>query len=110
MPIDLAKVSQKQVKLVIDIDGEKLNLEYRPRVITPKLQVEMAEIVGPDLHHLLARMICSWDLESGGKPVKLSVDSLATVPLDILNACLTAIMADMRPNSNSPAVSAGSFS
>jgi len=110
VPIDLAKVSQKQVKLTVDIDGEKLNLEYRPRVITPKFQLEMAQIEGPDLHHMLAAVISSWDLENGGKPVKLTAESLAAVPMDILNSVLLAIMADMRPNSNSPAASGGSFS
>lgn len=110
MPIDLATASKKQVKLVVDIDDEKLTLEYRPRIITPKLQMELSQIEGPDLHHLLAAIICSWDLENGGKPVKLTVESLSAVPVEILNAALQAIMADMRPNRASPVVSTGSFS
>lgn len=109
MPIDLAKASAKQVKLVVDIDGEKLNLEYRPRVFTPKLQTELSQVEGPDVHHLLAVMISSWDLVNGGKPVKLSVESLSAIPWDILNTVLQAILADMRPNPPAANVG-GSFS
>lgn len=101
--------------LAIDVDGETLNVQYRPGAFTPEFdrsarQLETSSDPETGLGAMFCSVVASWDLEGDdGQPVPLTPESLMTVPTDILIAVLGAMRKALSPGETPAATSQGSF-
>jgi len=106
--MDLKKRGGAREKSV-SIDGETLVFTYRPGAFTPALLEKFETLRGKgdtasfaDLANaitdILLGVLISWDLTDGAKPVPVTKAGLREVPLDVLQAVLTAVNREQSPN------------
>jgi hypothetical protein len=110
MPIDLSDVRKRVKVLEVDLDGDKLRLEYYPGESTPATYADLLakeEEAQPHeaavfLRNAICRLVAKWDLLSEpGKPLPLKPEALVVVPVRYLVAIWRAIDADLAPNPTS---------
>ena len=108
----LSSLIKNERRLAIELDGDTLNVVYRPSRITPAAQEEFSEAVdrvgnGPAAAAMLALILVSWDLEADDGPYPHDEESLRSLPLEFVGGVFGAIMRDLNPNAPRPEASAG---
>jgi hypothetical protein len=124
----LSQIKKAAKRVAVDVgDGEILNIEYDPNVLTPELEswVQGAarledSTAGAMLAELLERILLSWDLfcdhdpnsdasDDAPRAVATDAATLKTLPTVFLDSVARAVLEDLRPNPPSVETS-GSFS
>lgn len=96
MPISLAELQSNLRTLVIDYDGEKVQVVYRPGILTPATNDDFAK---QSVVEQLETLLVSWDvLDDKGKPLPVTTDLLNQLPGRFLAHIAAEISGDMRPN------------
>ncbi len=96
MPISLGELQNNTRSLVVDYDGEKVQVVYRPGVITPGSGTEFA---AQGVVEQLERLLVSWDItDDKGKALPVSTELLNQLPGRFLAHVADAVSGDMRPN------------
>ena len=108
----LSSLIKNERRLAVDLDGETLNVVYRPSRITPAAQEEFAEAVdragnGPAAAAMLGRVLIGWDLEDDDGPYPHDEKSLRQLPIAFVGSVFGAIMRDLNPNAPTPEASKG---
>lgn len=112
MPIRVSNLSANTKSVAIDIDGETLNITYRPSGMTPETEDRLHAMAaekrgGASLIALLVDVLASWDLlGDDDQPYPISVESLSRLPTLFLSRVAEGIMRDIAPNLPSGGVSA----
>lgn len=107
MPVSIGKLQRNTAQVAIDIDGETLNVVYRPSGLTPAAEDQMHEQVqaqrgGASLVTVLAPMLVSWDLlDEDGTSLPTDEATLRQLPTEFLSRVVEAITENMRPNPTS---------
>jgi len=95
----------------VDVEGEPLNVTYRPSEITPATESAMMDQVdgsraGGGLCKLLAKVLVSWELVGDDdKPYPTTEAALRKLPIAFLGIVVKGITDDLRPNGPSAAAS-----
>lgn len=104
MPVNLATLAEKTVKLEIKFADEVIKAEYRPYKMTPTFRTVL---IGLDKENgvgeknrvavveMLSQMLASWDVETNGEPYPPTYDNLVEVPVEILGAVADAVWTDL---------------
>jgi hypothetical protein len=98
MPVAVTKLQRDTRTLRIPWDADTLNLVYRPGSVTPDLidAVAQPEERQPVVKFLLAT-VQTWDLlDDDDKPLPVTEQLLAELPLLFLRALQTAILEDLQ--------------
>jgi len=96
--------------LAITFGGEALNIRYRPRAMTNRLEAELREaeeskLASEALLVMLEAMLVEWDLtDDRGRPIPTSREGLAIVPVEALVEVVNKITEEVRPNPPSESV------
>lgn len=114
--MDLSKAKKATRTVKGEVSGEPFTVTYKPNVLTMgewyRLQ-RGQENESPDDSFIVQYLLMVadiWDLTyDGKKPIPITKEGLADVPMSILSALLTAITEDILPNQTT-ATSSGSFS
>lgn len=94
----------RQIRIEFDGDDEDLNVEYRPRAITPRMEDQFQTYIDENhgervVFDSLAAMVVTWDLtDDAGVPIPLTPDALNDVPSSVLTYVLNKLREDIRPN------------
>jgi hypothetical protein len=101
--MDLAKYTAVTKPLVINFEGEVLNITYRPNIYTLGFARELGEALESkdfDLQaETFARLIASWDLYlNETEVVPLTAAGIQQVPIQVLSAIDGAIAEAVRPS------------
>src|SRR5579872_5442761 len=91
--MQLKTVTEKTKPLAIDVDGEVLNVTYRPNALLTK-DVFGTVTTADDFIDQCCRFIASWDLLDGSDTVPLTPEALAGVPAPFLRQVLEACVDD----------------
>lgn len=97
--------------VAVDVEGEPLNVTYRPSEITPATEAAMMDQVdgsraGGGLCKLLAKVLVGWELVGEDeKPYPTTEAALRKLPIAFLGLVVKGITDDMRPNGQSAAAS-----
>lgn len=104
MPVNLATLAEKTVKLEVKFADEVINAIYHPYKMTPKFR---ALLIGLDkdggigegnkvaVAEMLSQMLASWDVELNGEPYPPTYDNLVDVPVEILGAVADSVWTDL---------------
>lgn len=102
MPVRLSDLVSDTRDLAIKIAGETLNVTYRPSAYTPELEdatqgnFERNRSSGAAAA-MLAGLLVEWDLvDDDGEVIEIEVESLRTVPAEVLFAILAEIIDDLQ--------------
>jgi len=107
MPVRIGKLSANTATVAVEIDGETLNVVYRPSGLTPETEDRLQEMVkeqrgGASLIVLLREILVSWDLlDDNDQPLPVDERTLRGLPITLLSRVAEAISDDMRPNPQS---------
>jgi len=96
--VDLGKYEAVTKPIVLDFDGEILNVQYRPNIYTLGFVRELSSDDVDKKMEAFARLIASWDLYLNGEIVPLTAEGLSRVPLQILKAIDSAIEVETTPS------------
>jgi len=111
MPVSLSELRAKEKKIVVDFYGEKVNVTYRPNVITPAYQQRIKDLRGksdtPEAEQwaVIIEAVSDWDLTDDEGVLAVNSAGIALVPTELLQAIMRAISEDASPNSKSAATS-----
>lgn len=103
MPVSVGKLCSDTARVAIEVDGETLNVLYRPSGLTPAVQETLRELVqeqraGMSLVTVLRGTLVEWDLlDEEGKPLPTDEATLQELPIVFLAQVAEAISEDMRP-------------
>lgn len=112
MSVRVANLSANTKSVTIDIDGETLNITYRPSGMTPETEDRLHAMAaerrgGASLITLLVDVLASWDLLGNDeRPYPITTESLAKLPTLFLSKVAEGIMQDIAPNPPSGGTSA----
>jgi len=99
MPLRLGDLYARDVPLTIDVDGEQLNVTYRPSVITGEFIQQFERGTFAEGYDLLARALVSWDLlGDDNEPLPITEETLAKLPLDAVVLLYRAMIRGARPD------------
>jgi hypothetical protein len=104
MSVRLADLVRDEREIAVDVQGEVLNVVYRPSSITPESQDVFYERIeknrtGTALAEILSQRLVSWDLVGNdGEVIDVSVESLRKIPVDVLAFVSNAVITDMEAN------------
>lgn len=88
--------------LVVDFDGEVINLTYRPNIYTLGFTRKMMEARDSEDFSALAQsfveFLASWDLMEGDQVIPLTTEGVERVPFEILAAIEAQIAETLRPS------------
>lgn len=121
MPIRLEDLAKTTKRVTFEYDGEPVTVEYRLNAVTPQ-QGELIERltsmfggavtlseenkVNEQLIDVLNWLVVSWDvLDDKGKPLPVTKTWLRKLPSAFLYTLFGEILADLRPNAQSAAIS-----
>jgi hypothetical protein len=101
--MDLTKYTAVTKPLVINIEGEVLNITYRPNIYTLGFARELGEALeSKDFDRqaeTFARLVASWDLYLNEQDiVPLNAEGIQQVPMQVLAAIDSAIADAVRPS------------
>jgi len=87
----------KTRRIQIDIDGEALNVEYRPNVVTPVFLDSLEGLSNREsVHKQVCQAVQTWDLlDDSGQPVPITEEILRTLPTQFTVKVLNSIVTDM---------------
>ena len=109
MSIRVSNLSRNTRETTVTYDGETAAVTYRPGSVTPNMLDEMQankENAGA-LVNLIRRCVSQWDvLQDDGKQMPPDSPAVGDLPVAFLNAVLTAVFEDMRPNPTTGGTSA----
>ena len=108
----LAQLLAKERTLDIDIDGDTLNVTYRPSDLTPELEDRMQASFetnrpGGALAKYLSGLLIGWDLEGEDGVIPLTPEGLAILPIEFLNTVAQAVIEDSNPKKTNAETSLG---
>ena len=112
MPLDFSDLKAKRRAVAVQYDGEVINVEYCPGMVTPEYQSAMLALAKSEptedqtaaWEQMLAVM-ASWDITDNGEPLPITRETLGMMPTDLLMAIMQAITADANPNARSAGTS-----
>ncbi len=100
--MDVGKYKAVTKPLVVEFEGDVINIAYRPNVFSLGLQRRLVEAQkAGDVKALTEQMtafIASWDLEEEGQQIPLTAEGIERVPADVLKAIDDAIAAALLPS------------
>jgi hypothetical protein len=109
MPIRVSNLAKNVRETTVAYEGETAAVSYKPGSVTPNMLDEMQahkEDAGA-LVSLIRRCVAEWDvLQDDGKPLPTDAPAVGDLPVAFLNAVLTAVFEDMRPNPSTGGTSA----
>ena len=101
MAFDLHIVRSKTRKLPdpVEYEGQKLNVTYKPAVITTEFASDMKQAEDDQDANGMAKgahlMLTDWDMTNQGDPIEISLELLRQLPLGLLGAIFQAVMNDV---------------
>lgn len=101
MAFDLHIVRSKTRELPepVEYQGQKLNVSYKPAVITTEFAADMKQAEDDQNVEGMARgaglMITDWDMTNQGEKIEPSNELLRQLPLGLLGAIFQAVMNDV---------------
>lgn len=107
MPISLADLTRKTRTVVVDFDGDTINVTYAPGRLTPGVESRLTQAnedgrPASGVADELARLLLSWDIMGDdGAPAPITSDLLHELPTALLLRIVAAIGEDSRPNAQS---------
>ncbi len=96
MPLDLTQLATNVADTTVTFGDSTVKVSYRPNVATPaamKAITDGEDELEPFLD-FLSRLLVSWDIVSEGAPVKTGAESLAAVPMPVLQRVMQGVLAD----------------
>lgn len=111
--MELSTFLQKTASIEVDADGEPVRIDYYPRSYTSEVHamaraIQKAEEDDERLevaNKMMVKLIGGWDFTENGKPLPVSVGSMARLPLLFKQRVMEAIMAAMVPKATTSASS-----
>lgn len=99
----LSDIMRQEKNALLDFDGEKVAVTYRPNAMTPLMEQRLQDAAADDdlaaLGELFCMLVVSWDLEDDdGNTVPIHPDDVVTVGSTILNAIIAEVQESGRPN------------
>lgn len=106
MAVKLNEMKARTKTLVVDWDGEKVDVSYFPNAVTPELLDRVDDAVAANdrnvLGVLLVPVIEWWDiLEDDNSRMPVSDDNIQRVPMSFLNKLQDSIQEAQRPPESS---------
>lgn len=112
MPISLADLQQNVAKLSLKLGDDDLTVSYRPGLITQAMRNNLIRgaiafvVDGEDVDgawrryfDAIASLLVSWDiLGEDDKPLPITTETLATLPLGFIEALIGEVAKDARKN------------
>jgi hypothetical protein len=126
MPLELNDIINDARWTTAYIGNHSFEFAYRPTATSFRRQTELRRFVrrvdiegandfdeGKEMAQMLCDLVSDWDLEQGGKPIPINVESVQDLPSAIFDAVMTAIRHDREEDDNekkvqSPTSGAGS--
>jgi hypothetical protein len=110
MPIEIGHLISKRKPLVVEWEGERVNLAYRPYTLAIGQAITDALREGDRTYVVeeMERLLIEWDITEEGEPLPIDAESLGRLPLELLNAISRAILEEMYPNRKSGGATAAS--
>lgn len=111
----ISQILNDSKTLVINIDGDNLNISYKPSSLTPQIEENFLANVenkrsGFALAEFLSSVIVDWDLiTEDGSEYTPTLDNLKSLPINFLNEVIGAIFEDLSPKKTKSQTSKGSF-
>jgi hypothetical protein len=99
MPLDVGGLQRKVRTITIEFDDESFTVDYYPAKLTGKLNAtivhaaEEPELTGID--EAVGVLVKGWDLTDGGKPLKVSKETVAEMPLMLKLRICNGIVTDV---------------
>ena len=100
MPLKLSQLLENQKKLKVEINGEVLEVSYRPSALTPAMETKIQDLFKENyplngMAHALAGILIDWDVTNEeGEKVKPALDFLLNVAGSVLLSILQAVYDD----------------
>ena len=104
MPIRIGQISHDLRTVTVSFAGETFTVTYRTSGFTPETEDRLFALLESQrgasaIVEVLAACLDSWEvLGDDGKPLPPTKENLRRLPVVFLNAVVTAIYEDMRPN------------
>ena len=106
MPVKLGDLTKQTKTTTVQFEGveDPLTVTYRPRHLTPARQAAFREAAEAGRHtealvEGIVGLVAAWDLlGEDGRPVPLTAEALADVPLEVLGLVIEAIGQDVAPS------------
>lgn len=95
MAIDFADILAEKADATVSYRGQSMRVSYFPDVITTAAIKELESKSQEDpaaFLEFLVRLLDSWDVKAGGKPIPLTVEGLEQLPLLFLKEIYFQIM------------------
>jgi len=111
--MDIQALKSRTRQVVVEYEGEKLNVEYRPGSLTGALVDRVTTAAGEQgqsavIADALAAILADWDATADGQPYPPTPENLLALPLRLLSEVFRAVVQDAAPNPSS-AGNSGSF-
>lgn len=103
MAVALNSMKSRTKLLVVEWDGETVDVSYFPNVVTPELLERVTAAAEQDnldvLGVMLEPVLEWWDIleYDGGPRLKTDADTIKLIPMSFLNALQAAIQEAQRP-------------
>jgi hypothetical protein len=105
--MDIGALFKQVSEIEIDYEGESFSVSYAPQKYTSRVHHEVLESQKVQdfvpLVKILAMMLISWDLTDNGKPVAITEDTLAGLPVNLLMMIVGEVMKDVASGKNAQA-------
>ena len=82
MSVALSAITGATTEGSVDIAGETVTFSYKPPPITVGMAMQLSK-GGIEMATVLADVIDSWDLVSGGRPHPISVEGVDALPIEL---------------------------
>lgn len=111
--MDIQALKSRTRQVVVEYEGEKLTVEYRPGALTGALVDRVTTAAGEQgqsavIAEALSEVVAGWDATCGGEPYPPTHENLMALPLRLLSDVFRAIVQDAAPPPPS-AGNSGSF-
>jgi hypothetical protein len=96
MAIDIKNIAIDESVVTVPFAGEKVEFAYRLSVITTESMeaLEASDDEFKAVTDFLVGALIRWDVESDGKPLKITSDNIRKTPIHLQRAIMKGIMED----------------
>lgn len=111
----ISQILNDSKSLSINVEGETLNVTYKPSALTPDIEENFLSNVeskrsGFALAQFLTSILSDWDLvNDADEKYEITLDNLKKLPINLLNTIIGEIFEDLSPKKTKSQKSKGSF-
>ncbi len=96
MPIQIAELLNDERTITLTIGGQEGKVTYRPGAMTPELEMRVSQDTEMAVLEIVSEAVATWDvIGEDGQPIETDVDTLMTLPSEVVTETFKAIMHDL---------------